>query len=137
MTRGVIQGEENVRRLGTYLDALAAERRGLPARDRRPNLSAIAEACGFDRGVFYTNQPAKMLLDDAHRRLGLEDDRPAALTAFDDARLREEGKARADGRLKALEEEVLRLRSENASLRAETDRLRALRHLLAETGRVP
>jgi hypothetical protein len=32
---------------------------------------------------------------------------------------------------------VLRLRADNASLRAENERYRALRQLLAETGRVP
>jgi hypothetical protein len=135
--RGVQKGEENVRRLSVYLDELAAERRGLPARDGRPNLSIIAEACGFDRGVFYTNQKAKMLLDDAHRRLGLDTGAPADLTEFDKARLREESKSRTDSRSKSLEEEVLRLRAENASLRAENGRYRALRELLAKTGRVP
>jgi hypothetical protein len=137
MSRGVQQGEENVRRLRAYIAALEAENRGLPARDGRPNLSVIAEACGFDRGVFYSNQAAKLLLDDALGRLGLDTGRPADLTAFDQARLREEGKARADGRSKGLEEELLRLRAENASLRAENERFRALRRLLAETGRVP
>ncbi len=135
--RGVARGEENVRRLGIYLDELAAEKRGLPARDGRPNLSVVAEACGFDRGVFYTNQTAKMLLDDAYRRLGLDTGAPADLTAFEQVRLREEGKARSDGRSRSLEDELLRLRAENAGLRAENERYRALRQLLAETGRVP
>ena len=135
--RGIQKGEENVRRLSAYLDSLVAEQRGLPARDGRPNLSVIAEACGFDRGVFYTNQTAKILLDDSHRRLGLDTGTPEDLTAFDSAQLREEGKARADRRSKSLEEEVLRLRAENASLRTENARYRALRELLAETGRLP
>ncbi len=135
--RGVQKGEENVRRLSIYLDELAAEKRGLPARDGRPNLSVIAEVCGFDRGVFYSNQAAKMLLDDARRRLGLDTGAPADLTAFEQARLREESKARSDGRSKSLEEEVLRLRADNASLRAENERYRALRQLLADTGRLP
>jgi hypothetical protein len=102
--RGVQKGEENVRRLGVYLDEMTAEGRGLPARDGRPNLSVIAEACAFDRGVFYSNQTAKMLLDDAHRRLGLETGVPVDNTAFEQARLREEGKARSDGRSRSLEE---------------------------------
>ena len=137
MRRGVQQGEENVRRLRIYLNALASDRRGLPARDGRPNLSVIAEACGFDRGVFYTNQAAKMLLDDAHRRLGLDIGPTTDLTPFEQAQLREEGKIRADGRLKALEDEVLRLRAENSSLRKENERFRAIRLLLADSGRLP
>ena len=135
--RGVQKGEENVRLLGVYLEALASEKRGLPAHDGRPNLSIIAEACAFNRGVFYSNQTAKMLLDDAHRRLGLDTGTPADLNAFEQARLREEGKARSDRRSRSLEDEVLRLRAENAGLRAENERYRALRQFLAETGRVP
>lgn len=135
--RGVPKGEENVRLLGVYVDELAAMRRGLPARDGRPNLTVIADACGFDRGVFYTNEVAKKVLEKAHRRLGLDAGTPDEMTGFDRARLREENKVRDDARSKSLEEEVLRLRAENASLRAENARYRALRELLAETGRLP
>ena len=135
--RGAAKGEENVRRLRAYLDALRAERRGLPARDGRPNLSVVAEACGFDRGVFYANQAAKVLLDEATTALGLDDGRPEPADAFEAAHIRQEIKARVDGRTKALEEEVLRLRAENARLKAENERMRALRVLMAETGRMP
>jgi hypothetical protein len=135
--RGVPKGEENVRLLGVYVAELATMRRGLPARDGRPNLSVIADACGFDRGVFYNNDAAKEVLDKAHRRLGLDTGTADEMPAFDQAWLREEGKVRDDGRSKSLEEEVLRLRAENASLRAENARYRALRELLAETGRLP
>jgi hypothetical protein len=135
--RGVSQGEENVRRLDVYIQELVSQKRGLPARDGRPNLSVIAEACGFDRGVFYSNQKAKLLLDEAHRRLGLDAGAPALLTAYDEVQLREESKSRTDTRSKSLEEEVLRLRAEVASLRAENARYRAMRELLANSGRVP
>jgi hypothetical protein len=134
--RGVQQGEENVRRLNVYIKELSAEKRGLPARDGRPNLSIIAEACGFDRGVFYSNQKAKVILDEAYRGLGLDIGVAADLTAFEEAQLREESKSRADNRSKSLEQEILRLRAEIASLRAENARYRALRELLANTGRV-
>ena len=46
-------GAENVDRLEQYLAALAREGRKLPERAGRPNLSAIALACGFDRQVLY------------------------------------------------------------------------------------
>lgn len=69
MARGVQQSEENVRRLKALIDLLDSQNRGLPARDGRPNLSALGEACQFDRGVFYSNQKAKLLLDDALGRL--------------------------------------------------------------------
>ncbi|MDO9710756.1 DUF6262 family protein [Paracraurococcus lichenis] len=121
----------------SYLDALRAEGRGLPGRDGKPNLSVIAEACEFDRGVFYANQMAKMLLDEATGQLGLDDGRARPATGFEEARLREEAKARLDGYTKALEEEVLRLRAENARLKAENESLRAIRTLMSETGRMP
>lgn len=136
--RGVAKGEENARRLQAYLDDLKAKRRGLPVRDGRPNLSVISSACGFDRGVFYQNEAAKLLLDEALGTLGLDrGDDQEGRTAFDEARIREEGKAYLDRRTKLLEEEVLRLRAENARLRSENDRMRAIRTLMADTGRMP
>ncbi len=133
--RGVPKGEDNVRRLQAYLESLAQAGRGLPQRDGRPNLSIIASACGFDRGVFYANQAAKLILDEAVAGLGLETE--VQQTAFAAAVIQEEKKARADKRTKSLEEEIIRLRAENAQLRAENERLRAVRHLMAETGRMP
>jgi hypothetical protein len=121
--RGVAGGDDNARRLIDYIGGLRAERRGLPARDGRPNLSVIAQACGFDRGVFYTNQRAKLLLDEATAEVGLDDGWPAPATAFEAAQIREEAKARTDSRSKALEEEILRLRAENARLKAENERI--------------
>lgn len=135
--RGALGGDENVRRIREHLEKLRVEGRALPARDGKPNLSVIAQACGFDRGVFYSNQMVKMLLDEAMGLLGLDDGQPKPEHAFAEARLREEAKARSDVRSKALEEEVLRLRAENARLKAENERFRALRTLMAETGRLP
>lgn len=135
--RGVLKGEENVRCLRSYLDALTSEGRGLPSRDGKPNLSVIATACGFDRGVFYTNETAKLLLDDATTRLGLDRNGPPPQTAFERARIREESKTRSDARTKSLEDEVIRLRAENAKLRTENERLQAIRRLMTETGRLP
>lgn len=126
-----------MRRLSDYLEALRAEGRSLPAWGGRPNLRVIAEACGFDRGVFYSNQAAKVLLDEAQGRLGLDDGAPAPATAFEGARLRAEAKGRGEARMSSLEDEVIRLRAENARLGRENAQLRAVRDLMAETGRVP
>ena len=60
-------------------------------------------------------------------RLGLDTGEPDDLTEFDRVRLTDEGKARADARSTALEEELLLLRTENAGLRAENDQIPALR----------
>jgi hypothetical protein len=135
--RGAAKGQENAQRLAVYFAALRAEKRGLPARDGRPNLSVIAHACGFDRGVFYANQTAKVMLDDAVAELGLDDGRPYPANAFEAAQLRDETKVRGEGRSRALEDELLRLRAENAQLRAELVRLRAVQNLMANMGRMP
>lgn len=96
--RGELGGFENVKRLHTYIDALRKDRRGLPQRAGGPNLSAIAKACGFDRGVFYTNEEAKFLLDDAQRELGLDHEVRQPSSAFEAARLKDEIKAPLDKR---------------------------------------
>jgi hypothetical protein len=135
--RGAAKGEENAQRLASYIAALRAEKRGLPARDGRPNLSVIAQACGFDRGVFYANQAAKILLDEATAELGLDDGRPEPANAFEAAQIRAETKVARDKRVNSLEEEILRLRAENGQLKVEIARYRAIERLMSETGRMP
>jgi hypothetical protein len=135
--RGELGGLENAKRFRSYVDSLRAEGRGLPARNGGPNLSAIAKACGFDRGVFYANEEAKLLLDEAWVELGLADGRVEPSTAYEAARLKEESKSRGDSRSNSLEQEVLRLRAENAQLKVEIARFKAIQMLMAETGRMP
>ncbi len=135
--RGELGALENVRRLNTYLAALRAEKRSLPARADAPNLTAIAKACGFDRGVFYQNEMAKILLDEAWRELGADNEQTKPATAFEAVQLKNEVKKKADVRTKGLEDELIRLRAENAALRAENLRLIAIRRMVVEAGRIP
>lgn len=135
--RGELGGQENAKRLRAYIDALRADRRGVPARGSGPNLSAIAKACGFDRGVFYSNQEVKLLLNDAWEQLGLDDGMPDPTTAYEVARLKDEAKSPGNGRVDSLEKEVLLLRSENAQLKAEAAKYKALQQLMISTGRMP
>jgi len=60
-------GAEYVERLKRYFADVASEGRPLPARGGKPNASAIALACGFDRQVLYKNPAAKELFDKAMR----------------------------------------------------------------------
>jgi len=135
--RGEHGGEENVRRFNTYVAALRKEKRGLPARNGGPNLSAIAKVCGFDRGVFYSNEGVKLLLNEAWEELGLDDGRPEPTTAYEAARLKDEAKSRGNSRIDGLEQEVLLLRAENAQLKAEAAKYKALQQLMIATGRMP
>lgn len=61
---GVEIGVENVARLHAYLDGLASNGDPLPMRAGKPNMSAIALACGFDRQVLYKNPAAVALIDE-------------------------------------------------------------------------
>lgn len=137
IARGELGGQENAKRLRTYIDVLRADRRGVPARGDGPNLSAIAKACGFDRGVFYSNEEVKLLLNEAWEELGLDNGRPEPTTAYEAARLKDEAKSRGDSRVSGLEQEVLLLRAENAQLKAEHAKYKALQRLMIETGRMP
>jgi hypothetical protein len=107
-------GTEYVERLKRYSADVATEGRPLPARGGKPNASAIALACGFDRQVLY-KRAAKELFDKAVRELDVE---PAAGHGkLDD----EKAVARCDPR----DQRILKLEQENASLRAERADLRA------------
>lgn len=56
VTRDVVQ------RLRRYLEGLATSGQQLPRRGIKPNLRAIAQACGFDRNALYKNKMAVRLL---------------------------------------------------------------------------
>ncbi|GEO99119.1 hypothetical protein [Methylobacterium haplocladii] len=110
-------GERNVAALRAYLDGLQVAGEPIPERNGRPNLSAIAIACGFDRQTLYKNQAAKVLLEEALGRLG------TALPS-DQASDEPEAKPKADRR----DRRILQLEQHNAALRAE---VRGLREQLA------
>lgn len=110
-------GERNVATLRAYLDRLQAAGELLPERSGKPNLSAIAIACGFDRQTLYKNPTAKALLDEAVRRLGTA---PPADDASDEL----DAKPKGDRR----DRRILQLEQHNAALRAE---VRGLREQLA------
>jgi len=65
-------GKENVQRVREYLDELKLQKQFIPLRDGKPNYSAIALACGFNRQVFYNNQAAREAVEQAFQELNLE-----------------------------------------------------------------
>ncbi len=96
------------------------------------NKSLIAKECGFDRQVFRTNPRCAEILNSADDR-----DRKANLTRLEQVEADRDQKAKEDGDQMALEEENLRLKAENASLRRDLDRMKRLSAVIAETGRLP
>jgi hypothetical protein len=123
---GAALGAENAARVRAYLGNLEAAGRGLPERDGKPNMSAIALAAGVDRQVLYKNPAAKAAIEEAAARLGLGAFEPRPEQSVRDLR---------DQRILKLEQENAALKAENSDLRR---RLRQLEHVeshIAETGR--
>lgn len=99
-------GEENVEKLRDYLNAIDA----VPERSGKANISAIAEACGFQRQVLYKNPAAKDLLERAITAKGLK------------GISKEEGEK--DQERVLLDSKINRLEQNNAALNAEVYELR-------------
>jgi hypothetical protein len=126
-------GAENVARLKEYLDRLAAAGEPFPTRGGRPNLSAVAVACGFDRQVLYKNPAAKALVDAAVAELGLAS--PSAGEGDGDDVKPEPRVDRRDRRIMQLEQQNASLRAENQSLRERLLRLEQVEEIMVQTGR--
>jgi hypothetical protein len=63
--------EEIVTAVKEYTKRLRDNVEPLPERSGKINVSAVAEACGFDRGRFYSNKEANDILDDYALEFGL------------------------------------------------------------------
>ena len=105
------RGEENLAKVRSYLAGLKAASQPLPLEDGRPNITAIAEASGVLRNVFYTNAGVKRLLGEYIGGSGGNTERPAGL-------------ARAERQLEIKDRRILQLEQQLASVKAETGDLR-------------
>jgi len=105
------RAEENLAKVRSYLAGLNAASQSLPSEDGRPNITAIAEACGVLRNVFYTNAGVKRLLAEFIGGSGGNTERPAGL-------------ARAEWQLEIKDRRILHLEQHLASVKAETEELR-------------
>ena len=105
------RGEENLAKVRRYLAGLRAIGQSLPLQDGHPNITAIAEASGVLRNVFYTNAGVKRLLAEF---IGGPDENKKPPT----------GLARAERQLEIKERRILQLEQQLASVKAETAELR-------------
>jgi len=120
-------GRKNAAALKEYLRGLKAQSGQLPARGGKVNVTAVALACGFDRGVLYQNPRCRRLLHFATKWYGLEG----------------QGKAEAapntrdirDERIRRLEQQNASLMAENHNLRRKLARLQHIDDEMADTGR--
>lgn len=120
-------GAEHVVRLRLYLSDVEA----LPARGGKLNVTAVALACGFDRGVLYTNGECKRLLQEAIVAKGLEGLTERAITPTDD-RCR-----RLEQQVSQLEQRIAAISAENEALRTKLKRLGHVESHMIATGRLP
>ena len=110
-TSGRERGEENLARVRRYLAGLKTAGQPLPLQDGRANITAIAEASGVLRNVFYTNAWVKRLL--------------AEFSGGSDGSAKPSGGlARVERQLDIKNRRILQLEQELASVKAETEELR-------------
>ncbi len=115
-------GAENATRLSKYLNALRSSGEKLPTRNGKPDKSAIALACGFNRQTLYNNPAAIALLDGATDLLDEagsdEDNDEQAKPAVDGkaAHLRRQVDVR-EKRIQKLEVQVQSLKAEKTALK--------------------
>jgi len=105
------RGEENLAKVRRYLAGLQAARQLLPLQDGRPNITAIAEASGVLRNVFYTNAGVKRLLADFIAGPEKDKEQPTGL-------------ARAQRQLDIKERCILQLEQQLTGVMAENEDLR-------------
>jgi hypothetical protein len=108
---GPERGEQNLARVRSYLAGLQVAGQSLPLEDGRPNISAIAEAAGVLRNVFYTNSGVKKLLAEFVGGPAPVADGSAALSR---AQQQVETKGR---RILQLEQQLANVKAENEDLR--------------------
>jgi len=120
-------GKENVAALGTYLQGLRAEGKGLPSRNGRVSASAIALAAGVDRQSLYKNPHCRSLLEAAAQEMGL-----AGIEVRDVPLPKDDGK---DLRIQTLENQVASLTAEVHGLRRQLAQFSHIEAHMTATGR--
>ncbi|HEX6705321.1 MAG TPA: hypothetical protein VF169_11225 [Albitalea sp.] len=115
-----------------HLDSLWERQEPLPRRAGRPNLTSIAAACGFDRGVFYSNEAVA-----AHLTEYEEKDRIRFYDKLEQAELRRERDETANKQSQATLQRILELEVIVESQARELDRLRKLERLMTNEGILP
>ena len=120
-------GQESVEALKKYLDALKADGQGLPGRNGKVSVSAVALAMGTDRQTLYKNSGCRTLLESAAQELGLQsiEARASGPSTKDDAKTQ---------RIQVLEAQVATLKAEVEGLRRQLSRYAHIEQHMVETG---
>jgi len=124
---GQEKGAENVTSVERYLSALRKEGQGLPARNGKVSVSAVALAVGVDRQSLYKNPGCRALLESAAQELGLQ-----AIASRETGPNKDDAK---DRRIQTLEARVSVLQAEVEGLRSKLRRFAHIEQHMVETGR--
>jgi hypothetical protein len=125
-------GAEHAATIRAHLDSLWERQEPLPRRAGRPNLTSIAAACGFDRGIFYTNEAVAACLAEYD-----EKDRIRFYDKLEQGELRRE-KTEASAKYdRAVVERIVELEALVQSQARELERLRRLERLMCQEGILP
>lgn len=136
-SNGILDGEKNARVFLDWADACD---------DFKPfilqgllNVSRVANECGLNRNVFYTNREIR----DVHwpaliKRLEDEGVLKARVAAPSDAAPKSRSRSAAsDARIKQIQEENEAVKAENRELRKQLGKHKGLDEILHTTGRLP
>lgn len=125
-------GAEHAETLRLHLARLWKEQEPMPRRAGRPNVTSLAAACGFDRGVFYSNPAVSAALDEYEKR-----DRVRFYDKLEQGALDRE-KADATAKYnRAVVDRIIELEALVQSQARELDRLRRLERLMCSEGILP
>jgi hypothetical protein len=125
-------GAEHAGALRIHLEDLWKRQEPLPRRAGKPNLTSIAAACGFDRGVFYSNPAvAEELAAYEHK------DRLRFYDKLEQAELRRETTEAAAKYDRAVVDRIIELEALVQSQARELERLRRLEKLMCTEGILP
>lgn len=120
-------GAEYTDTLARYFNRLREEGRGLPARNGKVSISAVAQASGVDKQSLYKNSHCRALLEQAAINLGL--------SGIGQRRGELPQDSWKDERILNLEQKVASLQAEVEGLRHQVNRYAHIEQHLVETGR--
>jgi polyphosphate kinase 2 (PPK2 family) len=129
---GLEIGHEHVGVVQAFLDELWERQEPLPRRAGKPNLTRIAAACGFDRGVFYSNEGVERAL-----KAYEEKDRIRFYDKLEQAEQKRERSEAATKYDRGMVERVIELEALVTSQARELERLRRLEAMMCKEGVLP
>jgi len=133
MTKSGIEiGTEHDEALQRYLADRWARQEPLPRHGGKPNLTSIAAACGFDRGVLYANEAAMKRLGEYEPK-----DRIRFYDKLEQAELQRDRVEVSTKQSKAMVQRVIELEATVQSQSAQLERLRRLERLMLREGILP